>query len=148
MTFDPTQAPPPPWPRPGNPMQATNSGAIGHLRPTGMCILLTIVTLGIYQYVWFYKVHDEMKRHSGQGMGGGLALVVTIFLSIIMPYITASEVGDLYSARGQQPPVTGLTGLWSFPGALLIVGPLVWFIKTNNALNNYWASLGATTATM
>jgi hypothetical protein len=116
---------------------------IGKVRSTGICILLAIVTLGIYQYVWFFKVHSEMKRHTGQGLGGGVALVLTIFVSIAMPYITSSEVGGLYSRRGQQPPVTGLTGLWYFPGMLIIVGPIVWFVKTNGALNAYWRSLGA-----
>jgi Domain of unknown function (DUF4234) len=117
---------------------------IGQVRSTGICILLAIVTLGIYQYVWFYKVHDEMKRHTGQGIGGGIALLLTFLVSIVMPYISSSEVGGLYSRRGQQPPVTGVTGLWYFPGVfLLFIGPIVWFVKTNGALNSYWRSVGA-----
>jgi Domain of unknown function (DUF4234) len=117
---------------------------IGQVRSTGICILLSIVTLGIYQYVWFYKVHDEMKRHTGQGIGGGIALLLTFLVGIVMPYITSSEVGGLYSRRGQRPPVTGVTGLWYFPGVfLLFIGPIVWFVKTNAALNAYWRSVGA-----
>ena len=56
---------------------------------------------------------------------------------------TSSEVGGLYSRRGQQPPVTGLTGLWYFPGIFILVGPIIWFVKTNGALNAYWRSVGA-----
>jgi hypothetical protein len=26
---------------------------------------------------------------------------------------------------------------------LILVGPFVWFIQTNNALNDYWRSVGA-----
>jgi hypothetical protein len=26
---------------------------------------------------------------------------------------------------------------------LILVGPLVWFIQTNSALNDYWRSVGA-----
>jgi hypothetical protein len=26
---------------------------------------------------------------------------------------------------------------------LILVGPIVWFVKTNAALNDYWKSLGA-----
>jgi hypothetical protein len=26
---------------------------------------------------------------------------------------------------------------------LLLAGPFVWFVKTNNALNDYWRSYGA-----
>ena len=39
--------------------------------------------------------------------------------------------------------MSGLTGLWYFPGMLILIGPIVWFVKTNGALNNYWRSMGA-----
>ena len=121
----------------------SQSGSIGKVRGTGLCMLLTIVTIGIYPIVWYYQVHEEMKRHSGHGLGGGLALVLAIFVGFVMPYVTASEVGALFEARGVRKPVSGLTGLWYFPGCFLLVGAFVWFIKTNGALNNYWRSLGA-----
>lgn len=116
-------------------------GPVGKIRGTGGCILLCIVTLGIYTLYWYYKTHDEMKQHSNQGLGGGIALVLAIFVSIAMPYVTSSEVGNLYRARGQNAPVSGATGLWSFPGAFILIGPLVWFVKTNGALNSYWRSV-------
>jgi Domain of unknown function (DUF4234) len=118
-------------------------GPIGQTRGTGMCILLFIVTLGFYSWYWFYKTHDEMKRHSGVGIGGGIALVLTILVSVVMPYLTSSEVGELYQRRGQHRPVSAVTGLWNFPGVLILVGPIIWFVKTNGALNDYWRSLGA-----
>lgn len=116
---------------------------LGKIRGTGVCILLAIVTFGIYPIVWYYQVHEEMKRHTGNGLGGGLALVLAIFVGFVMPYITAAEAGSLYQGRGLRRPVSGVTGLWYFPGMFILVGPLVWFIKTNGALNNYWRSLGA-----
>ncbi|MGH1561421.1 DUF4234 domain-containing protein [Mumia sp. DW29H23] len=122
---------------------APGSGPVGKVRSTGVCILLAIVTLGIYTLVWWYKTHAEMKRHSGTGLGGGIALLLAFFVSIVMPYITSSEVGGLYERRGQAKPVSGATGLWYFPGMFILVGPFVWFIKTNGALNAYWRSLGA-----
>ena len=122
---------------------AVHGAPVGKIRGTGVCILLAIVTFGIYTVVWFYKVHSEMKRHSGQGIDGGVALLLALFVGIVMPYITSSEVGGLYARRGQAKPVSGATGLWYFPGMIILVGPLVWFIKTNGALNSYWRSLGA-----
>jgi hypothetical protein len=122
---------------------AAPSGQVGHVRGTGLCILLCFVTLGIYSLYWFYVTHEEMKRHSGQGLGGPLALVIAFFIGIVMPYLTSNEVGELYTRRGQHPPVSGLTGLWYFPGVFLVIGPIVWFVKTNKALNAYWRSLGA-----
>ena len=123
--------------------QAMGPGPVGTIRGTGVCVLLLFVTFGIYSLVWFYKTHDEMKRHSGQGLGGGLALLLAFFVGFAMPYLTSSEVGDLYGRSGRSKPVSGLTGLWYFPGMLILVGPIVWFVKTNGALNGYWRSLGA-----
>jgi hypothetical protein len=131
---------------PGFPQYAApggQAGPIGKVRSTGLCILLAVVTLGIYALVWYVKVHGEMKRFSGRGLGGGLAFVLAFVVSIVMPYVTSSEVGHLYTDRGQQAPVSGLTGLWYFPGSFIIVGPIVWFVKTNGALNAFWRSQGA-----
>lgn len=117
---------------------------LGKVRDTGTCILLTIVTLGFYTWYWYFATHDEMKRHSGTGIGGGVALVLAILLGIVMPFLTSSEVGGLYERRGQARPVSAATGLWALLlGWFLFVGLIVWFVKTNGALNAYWRSLGA-----
>jgi Domain of unknown function (DUF4234) len=116
---------------------------IGSTRSTGLAMFLYVITFGIYGLYWFYVVHDEMKRHKGSGLGGGLALLLAFLVGFVMPYITSSEAGELYERRGQPKPVSGLTGLWYFPGALILVGPIVWFVKTNGAINSYWRSVGA-----
>jgi hypothetical protein len=115
-------------------------GPIGQVRGTGKSILLAIVTFGIYEIVWFYKVHDEMKRHTGRGLGGVVALILTIFVGFVMPFFTAGEVGQMQELAGRQKTVEGITGLWIL---LPIAGPIVWFVKTNGALNEYWKSMGA-----
>ena len=43
---------------------------VGEIRETGTCILLTVVTLGFYTWYWYYKTHEEMKQHTGDGLGG------------------------------------------------------------------------------
>jgi hypothetical protein len=145
----PAPAPPPPPPVPAGaavPAYAgtPGTGSIGKVRSTGTCILLTIVTLGFYSWYWYYKTHDEMKQHSGTGIGGGLALVLAILVGIVMPFLSSHEVGGLYERRGQARPVSAVTGLWALPlGWFFFVGLIVWFVKTNGALNAYWRSLGA-----
>jgi hypothetical protein len=125
----------------GAPYGVVFRGPVGEVRSTGMCILLTIVTLGIYQFYWYYKTHEEMKRHTGDGLGGGLALVLAIFIGIVSPFLSASEVGKLYERRGMRAPVTGVTGLWMLLlGWFFLVGAIVWFVKVNGALNDYWLS--------
>ena len=128
-----------------NPMPAyaaptMTGGPVGQIRGTGMSIFLVIITLGIYGLVWYYKTHEEMKQHTGTGLGGVVALLLAIFVGIVSPFLNSNEVGNLYSARGQEKPVSALTALWFL---LPLVGGIVWFVKTNGALNNYWKSLGA-----
>jgi hypothetical protein len=150
-SFDAQQAeavaPPPPPPFQSAPLVSTvhvgASGPIGRVRPTGTCALLYVVTLGIYGLVWWYQTHEEMKRHSGQGVGGAVALIIGFFASIVNLFLTPAEVGGLYERRGQQAPVSAMTGLWGALGWIILIGPIVWFVKTNNALNEYWRSVGA-----
>ena len=100
--FDQPASPPPPpayTPPPA-------AGPVGQIRPTGISILLYIVTLSIYGFVYYFKTHDEMKRHSGDGLGGGIALVLAIFVGFVLPFTMASEVGNLYrrpAARRRSP---------------------------------------------
>lgn len=139
----PTQPSYAPMPTSGYPAAHYGPGPIGKVRGTGVAILLFFVTFGIYGLVWYFLVHDEMKQHKGTGIGGVVALLLAFFVGIVSPYLTSSEVGELYERRGQAKPVSGLTGLWYFPGMFILVGPFVWFVKTNGALNAYWRSLGA-----
>jgi hypothetical protein len=123
---------------------ALGTGELGKIRSTGTCVLLMIVTLGIYQFVWYYKTSAEMRRHSGNGLGGGVALVLAIFVGIVMPFLSSNEVGHLYDRRGQRPPVSAATGLWFLLLAwFFLLGAIIWFVKTNGALNDYWRSQGA-----
>jgi hypothetical protein len=143
--------PPPPSGYGGQPMPAVTGparyaqpqGPIGQIRPTGLTILLFFVTLGIWGFIYYYQTHEEMKRHSGEGVGGVIALVIAIIFGLINPYLLSHEVGQLYERRGQEKPVSAITGLWFFPGIFILVGPFIWFVQTNRALNDYWASLGA-----
>ena len=160
-------APPPPgYPPPGYPPQGYEGytqpmpgvpasaqygppqGPIGQIRPTGMTMLLFFVTLGIWAFVYYYQTHEEMKRHTGEGVGGVIALVICFFVGLVNPFLLSHEVGQMYARRGQEPPVTALPGLWFFPGMFILVGPFVWFIQTNRALNDYWQSLGQTQTTV
>ncbi|WP_081788743.1 DUF4234 domain-containing protein [Candidatus Blastococcus massiliensis] len=148
----PYGAPPPPPPGYGQAMPAppawsqyaAPSGALGKRRPTGMTILLFLITFGIWGLIYYFQTHEEMKRHTGEGLGGIVALVIAVVFGLVSPFLLSNEVGKLYERRGQAPPVSALTGLWVFPGIFILVGPFIWFVKTNNALNSYWESQGVT----
>jgi hypothetical protein len=122
---------------------APPSGPIGRLRPTGMTMLLFFVTLGIWGLVYYYQVFDEVKRHTGRGLDGVFGLLIAVFFGLVPPFLLSNEVGELYERTGRPRPVDALTGLWFFPGILILVGPFIWFVRTNRALNDYWRELGA-----
>ena len=77
-----------------------------------------------------------------------IALIIAVIFGLVSPFLLSNEVGKLYERRGQTPPVTALTGLWFFPGIFILVGPFIWFVRTNNALNEYWRSQGVTRTTL
>jgi hypothetical protein len=135
-------APPPMPSAPAYSQYAQPQGPLGKVRGTGMAILLCIVTLGFYSLYYYYATHEEMKRHSGDGLGGLLALVLALFVGVVSPFLLSKEVGDLYERQGRPAPVTAVTGLWAIPGFLILIGPFVWLFKTNGALNDYWRGFG------
>ena len=119
-------------------------GPIGKVRSTWAVIGLSIITLGIYGLFYYYATHEEMKQHSGEGVGGAIGLVLTIFtLGLVTPFVLPNEVGNLYARQSRPRPVSATTGLWVLLGSFIVIGPLVWLIKTNGALNAYWRSMGA-----
>jgi uncharacterized protein DUF4234 len=125
---------------------ASTSGPLGQPRGIGFGILIFIITFGIYGIYWAYKTHEEMKQHTGEGLGGVLGLVVWIVVSAVSAFVIPSEVGKMYKRDGREPPVTGWTGLWLFPGVFLIIPAIVWFVKVQGALNRYWESKSAAPA--
>jgi hypothetical protein len=123
-------APPPPTGRP-----------IGQVRSPLLVILLTIVTFGIWTLVWSYQNGDELQRHTGRGLGGVAYLFITLLLSPVTMFLLASEVEQLYRSDGKEPPITTIWGLWFL---LPIIGNLIWYLRIQGALNDYWTSKGAT----
>ncbi|MCZ4497947.1 MAG: hypothetical protein JWQ74_500 [Marmoricola sp.] len=135
------QPPPPAYGQPPVGYVAPAAGPIGKVRSTGVCFLLMVVTFGIYSLFWYGNTQGEMKRHSGRGLGGPVSVLLAFFVGFVMPFFSSGEVGDLQAGAGREKTVQGTTGLWIL---LPFVGSIIWFVKTNGALNDYWRSLGAT----
>jgi uncharacterized protein DUF4234 len=127
----------------------SNTGPLGKPRGVAFVIILSIITLGIYSLYWVYKTQEEMKQHTGDGLGGVLGLVIWILISPVSGFVIPSEIGHMYQKDGKEPSVSGWTGLWLFPFGLLIIPIFVWYAKVQGALNRYWgahASAGAEVA--
>jgi hypothetical protein len=119
-------------------------GPVGKIRSTWAVVGLSIITLGLYGIYYHFVVHEEMKQHSGEGVGGVIGLLLYLFtFGLVTPFVLPNEVGNLYARQHRPRPVSATTGLWVLLGWIILVGPLVWLIKTNGALNAYWRSMGA-----
>ena len=118
-------------------------GPLGQPRGVAFVILIGILTLGFYWWYWVYKTEQEMKDHTGDGLGGVLGLVVWILIGAVMAFVIPSEVGNMYARAGQPKPVTGWTGLWLFPFGVLIIPAIVWVVKVQGSLNRYWEGASA-----
>ncbi len=113
-----------------------NRGPLGTRRSVGTQVLLAFVTLGIYGLYWAYVSHDEVKRHTGEGVGGLLGLVIFMFLGIVSLFLLPLEIKRMYEREGLHSPVSGATAFW-----VLLFG-IPWYVKCQTALNQYWALKG------
>jgi len=127
----------PPQPVPPAPSTPSTRGPVGSLRSPGLIIFLYIITLGIWGWVWSYQSADEMKRYRGQGLGGGITLVLAIFIFPVVWFTLANEIEQLYKEDGQEPPISTIWGLWFL---LPIIGSFVWYLRAQKALNVFWAT--------
>jgi Domain of unknown function (DUF4234) len=124
-------------------ISAGNRGPLGKPRGIGFGILLYIVTIGLYGWYWAFKTQEEMKRRTGEGIGGVIGLVIWIVINPVSAFVIPSEVGQMYRRDGKPQPLTGWTGLWLFPFGVFIIPAIVWFVKVQGALNRYWEGAGS-----
>ena len=117
-----------------------DNAPLGKVRNSVVVILLSIVSLGIYALYWQYASFKELRTYSGEGIGGGLGLLFAFLLGIVNVFLLPSEVGHLYGREGREEPVTGLTGFWVF---LPLIGGIIWLVKTQGRLNQFWQAHGA-----
>jgi Na+/proline symporter len=125
---------------------SANTGPVGQRRGVLFVLLISLITIGIYTIYWAYKTQEEMKQHTGDGLGGVLGLVIWILLNPVSAFVIPSEVRKMYARDGRASPITGWTGLWLFPFGIFIIPLIVWFVKVQGALNRYWESKPAASA--
>jgi hypothetical protein len=132
---------PPPPPPDAVPAPVVGPGSIGKPRSVFMVLVLTVVTLGIWQLVWSYQNGDEIKRHTNMGLGGVPYLLITFFIYPVTMFLMASEVEQMYRRKGMQPPITAIWGLWFL---LPLIGNLIWYVRIQRSINDFWTTSGAT----
>jgi hypothetical protein len=141
------QTPPPPPPPTPAPAPATvpavprATGAHRKVRSPAAVVIFSIITFGIYFLVWTYKVFQELKENTSDGVGGVIGLVIALVVYPVNWFLLPSEVGNMYAKAGLDKPVRGVTGFWNL---LPLIGMIVWIVKIQGALNRRWEQLGPT----
>src|SRR5215216_943338 len=98
----------------------------GPFYSTGLVILLTIVTLGIWAILWTYRTSEDLKRYNGDGLGGAFGVVLWIFISPVVMFTMPNEIENMYERDGRASPVTALWGLWFL---LPLIGHIIWYVR-------------------
>ncbi len=133
-----TTIPSPPQPAQFQPnATARGDGPIGQQRPLGKQLILAIVTFGLYGLYWAYVNHEEIKEHTGEGIGGALGAVIAAVAGVVTLFLLPIEIKKMYERDGKTSPVGPATAFW-----ILLFG-VPWYFKCQRALNEYWASKGA-----
>jgi hypothetical protein len=135
--------PPPPSAAPGYALTVP-AGRVperlgGPFYSVGVVILLMIVTLGIWGFFWTYRNNEDLKKYNGDGLGGVLGVVIYLILSVVLMFTIPNEIKNMYERDGRQSPVSAVWGLWFL---LPIIGHIVWYVKVQHALNDFWLSKG------
>jgi Domain of unknown function (DUF4234) len=138
--------PPPPAQQPGAPGYYTTPVGVppqsigGAYYRTGLVIFLTIITLGIWAILWSYRTNEDLKRYNGDGIGGVLAVVICLVISVVLMFTIPNEIEKMYQRDGRQSPISTVWGLWFL---LPIIGNIIWYVKVQRVLNEFWASKGS-----
>ena len=82
-------------------------------------LLLPVITLGVYVLVWYYFIHDELRRFDPRlrinPVGSLLVLIFSGILfgipALVSIYNTGKRIADAQRAAGLAPTCSGLLGV-------------------------------------
>jgi len=101
------------------------------------------VTFGFWTWIWSYWNGEELKIYRRDGLGGAAFLLFTIFIYPVTFFLMANEVEKMYVDAGEEPRITTMWGLWFL---LPLIGNIIWYVRIQKALNDFWQARGGTTS--
>jgi hypothetical protein len=106
---------------------------------------LSLITLGIYGFYWYYKVNQEIQRYTGDqtiSPSRSLLAVIPGFLLIVPPFIayynTSNHIVQMQEQRGMASQIS--------PALVVILGLVIWIgmaAYVQEHLNRVWDSASA-----
>ena len=107
-------------------------------RSIGVCILLSIVTCGIYGLYWFICLTDESNAVAGeQGTSGGMALLLSIVTCGIYYFYWSYKLGEkMDKARTYNNVAPGSLGIVFLLLSIFGLG-IITYTLAQNEINKY-----------
>ena len=108
--------------------------------PIAVWLLLPVITLGIYSYVWYYKINRELRDfHPAIQVDPTLALLAMFvpFVGFVSLYNTGKRIGQAQQLSGLDKPCSGGLGIL----ACFAFG--LHAVYYQSQLNRLWAQQGA-----
>jgi hypothetical protein len=128
-------------------VQITDRGRTAKIRNPWAVLLFTVITLGIYYLVWYYKINREMADWGEQnnvdiGTSPGMSLVaVTIGAIIIVPpFVSIWGTGKRMQLSQRAANVEGGSGLLWFVMHIIPIVSLFAPVYMQTQLNKVWAT--------
>ncbi len=127
--------------------QPSSKKRIGKNRSVFAPLLLPIITLGIYTFVWIYKVFTEADHYcEGKvNITSGGAAVVFLFIpifnivwAIMLWFKTPGLLTKMQMADGVPENKLKHYGHYGWLNFIPILGGILWIILTQSAFNQYW----------
>jgi Domain of unknown function (DUF4234) len=124
----------------GAPRGAVPPSVGGAFYNPALVILLMIVTCGIWGFFWTYRNSEDLKQYNGDGLGGVLGVVIYFLLAVVLMFTIPHEIEQMYKRDGRESPVSAIWGLWFL---LPLIGNIIWYVKVQRSLNDFWLSAGS-----
>jgi hypothetical protein len=126
-------------------VQITDRGRTAKVRNPWAVLLFTVITLGIYYLVWYYKINREMsdwgeQNHMDIGMSPGMSvLAVTLGgILIIPPFVSIWGTGKRMQLTQRAANVHGGSGLLWFVMHIIPIVSLFAPVYLQYQLNQAW----------
>lgn len=115
-----------------HPSGAPTGRAMKRRGPVAVWLGLPLVTLGIYQLVWYYKIHKELQefdRRQNLSPGGSLCVLLFLCWTLIAPLISFHNTGKAIAEaqRAAGLPVTCSPGASTF--LCFVFGLNTWYMQ-------------------
>lgn len=116
----------------------------GNKRQIGMIILLSILTCGIYYFVWLYQTTEMLAEfNQDNDTNGGMVVFLTIITCGLYGIYWWYKIGLMFIESQQR---AGRTYITDNKGLLLILSifqlSIIGMAIFQTDLNNFWDSLG------